>query len=298
MRAMLSRRVFCTGLALPVLPSLLGCASPLPVTGAAMASDPAAEALLRASAEAHGWAAYAQLTDINIAYKGQWAPLIDRIQPEVVNAGFRQQSEERLLPHRAIVAQAYLGPSGRKHVVWRRGSDVQTSRAHVWFNGKESTETKALHAAALVAEAYGLFLLGPLWLAGRGLPAAMAPDGAIDGAPCDVVTVRAAPGLGQVEYDRVALYIDRRSHLTRRVRFTLQGFSSTQGAVAEVDFLEQERRFGIVWPMHSVERVLHPISLPAHDWRVTGLDVNRGYGEEALSGPSFVGAAAGPAVKV
>jgi hypothetical protein len=294
---MLSRRSFCAGLTLPVLPSLVGCASPLPLTDAvaSAASDPAAEALLRESADAHGWAAYGQLNDINVAYRGKWAPLIDRIQPEVVDAGYRQRSEERVLPHRAINAQYYEGPKGRKYVVWRRGTDALTGRARVWFNGMESADQNALQAAALVAEGYGLFLLGPLWLAGRQLPVTMGREAVIDGVPCNVVHVQLAPGLGHAERDKVALYIDCRNRLTRRVRFTLEGFPSTQGAVAEVDFLEQEKRFGIVWPMRSVERVLHPIALLAHDWRITGLDVNRGYGEQALLGPSFEGEAVAPA---
>jgi len=48
--------------------------------------------------------------------------------------------------------------------------------------------------------------------------------------------------------------------------------------------------------MRSFERVLHPVGLPAHDWRVTGLDVDRGYAPQDLRGPDFEGAAAAPAV--
>ena len=77
--------------------------------------------------------------------------------------------------------------------------------------------------------------------------------------------------------------------------FTLEGFAGTRGAVAEVDTFDHERRFGVVWPMRSYERVVHPIALPAHDWRITGLDVNRGYGSSELSGPEFTGSAAAPA---
>ncbi|MEO6896834.1 MAG: hypothetical protein ABI218_09370, partial [Caldimonas sp.] len=70
---------------------------------------------------------------------------------------------------------------------------------------------------------------------------------------------------------------------------------NTQGAVAEVDTFDHERRFGVTWPMRSFERVVHPISVPAHDWRITGLDVNRGYAEQTLMGPEFTGGAAPPA---
>jgi hypothetical protein len=42
--------------------------------------------------------------------------------------------------------------------------------------------------------------------------------------------------------------------------------------------------------------VVHPFpDFPAHDWRLTGLDVNRRYDASALQGPAFGGAAAAPA---
>ena len=153
-------------------------------------------------------------------------------------------------------------------------------------------------AAALVAECYGLFLLGPLWLAGRGLPAQLDGTERVDGRLCDVLQLWLQPGLGFAPLDRVALCIDREDSVTRRMRFTLEGFANTQGAVAEVDTFDHQRRHGVLWPMRSHERVLHPIALPAHDGYITGLDVNRGYGPEALAGPRFEGAAAAPAAAV
>ena len=69
----------------------------------------------------------------------------------------------------------------------------------------------------------------------------------------------------------------------------------TRGAVAEVNTFDHQRRFGVLWPMRSYEEVVHQIRLPAHDWFVTGLDVNRGYGPQALQGPQFSGRAAAPA---
>lgn len=50
-----------------------------------------------------------------------------------------------------------------------------------------------------------------------------------------------------------------------------------------------------MWPMRSFERVVHPIALPAHDWRIVGLDVDRGYTAQALMGPEFTGGAQAPA---
>ena len=297
---LLSRRAWLGALALPWL---AGCSTPLPLgvalPTAGAASDPAA-ARLDESAQAHGLAAFRGLTDINISYDGQWRPLINGVQPEVVDAGFRGSSQERLLPRAGVVAQAYTGPRGRKQVLWRRGEAgaERPGEIEIWYQGQRSTDAARRSAAAVVAECYNLFLLGPLWLVGRGLPMQLAGTERVNGRLCDVVQVWLSPGLGQVARDRVAVCVDRDDSITRRVRFTLEGFAGTRGAVAETDTFEHQRRFGVLWPMRSYEEVVHPIRLPAHDWHVTGLDVNRGYGLEALQGPEFTGAAAAPAAPV
>ncbi len=290
------RRLLALGAAVPAF-GLAGCGTPLPLADTATASDRDAERLLQDSADAHGWAAYRQLADINIRYEGAWRPFIDRIQPVVVDKAFRGASEERLLPGAGVVAQAYTGSAGTKHVWWQRGdgSTARPGEVAVWFNGRPSSDAGVLAASALVAEGYGLFLLGPLWLAGRGLAMRRGGTERVDGRLCDVVQVWLRPGLGRVALDRVAVCIDRASGLTRRVRFTLEGFTNTQGAVAEVDTFDHERRFGVMWPMRSYEEVVHPLRVPAHDWRIAGLDVNRGHDAAALRGPVFTGAAAAPA---
>jgi hypothetical protein len=289
------RRFLVSGSAL-ALPALAGCGTPLPLSVAPMPSDAAARRL-QESAAAHGLDAYRRLTDINIAYDGQWRPFIDRIQPEVVDAGFRGSSEERLMPRLGINAQAYRGASGTKQVWWRRGDGTpeRPGEVAVWFNGQPASGSGRLTAAALVAEGYGLFLLGPLWLAERGFAAALDGTARVHGRLCDVVNVWMRPGLGQVALDRVAVFIDRDDAVTRRVRFTLEGYEGTRGAVAEVDTFEHRRLFGVLWPMRSYEEVVHPLRAPAHDWHVTGLDVNRGYPPEALAGPTFGAGAAAPA---
>ena len=290
----ISRRAWLGALTLPWLVG--GCSTPLPIVPAPAGQADAA-ARLRESADAHGLEAYRSMRDINVSYSGEWRPLINRIQPEVVDQGFRGSSQERLIPSAGVVAQAYTGSMGRKQVVWRRGSGTSgdLGEVAVWVNGVASNDAAVRDASALVAEGYGLFLLGPLWLADRGLRAQMAGTERVDGRLCDVVEVWLTPGLGRVASDRVALCIDRVDKLTRRVRFTLEGFVRTQGAVAEVDTFEHERRFGVTWPMRSYERIVHPLRLPAHDWRITGLDVNRGYPAIDLRGAEFSGAAAAPA---
>ena len=291
------RRFVAAAAGTAALPWLAGCSTPLPLNTSAPASADGAARLL-ASAQAHGLAAYRNLTDINVSYGGQWRPLINRVQPEVVDAGYRGAAQDRLLPALGVVAQSHTGELGRKHVFWQRpgpGLAAVPGEVGVWFNGVASTSEPLRTAAAVVAECYGLFLLGPLWLADRGLPAWLDGTERVDGRLCDVLHLWLRPGLGPVPADRVTLCIDRADDTTRRMRFTLEGFAGTRGAVAQTDTFEHQRRFGVLWPMRLFESVVHPLYLPAHDWFVSGLDVNRGHGMQALRGPAFTGAAAAPA---
>lgn len=279
---------------------LAACSTPLRLSEMPVDRDSGAkaEALMQRSAEVHGLAAYRQLRDINVAYDGQWGLLIDRIQPLVVAKPWRGRSQERLMPALGINAQSYTGSAGNKFVQWQRSpADGSTARGKVavWFNGQRSEDAGVLAASALVAEAYKLFLLGPLWLVDRNLTMRVHSTERVGGRFCDVVDVWLRPGLGQDLLDRVQLCIDREDSIMRRVRFTLDGFEATRGAVAVVDTFEHQRHFGVLWPMRSHEDVVYPLRLPAHDWRITGLDVNRGYEAAALSGPAFSAAAAAPA---
>ncbi|MEO8936263.1 MAG: hypothetical protein ABI277_06265 [Burkholderiaceae bacterium] len=279
------------------LPWLAACTTPLPL-GPRPASDKTAAMRLQESAEAHGLASYRGITDISVSYDGRWRPFVNRIQPDVVDAGYRGGSQERLLPQQGVVAQAYAGPSGHKQVAWHRGGGESAARPgsiSVWRNGVRSSDPATLEAAALVAEGYGLFLLGPLWVVDRGLAVRSGGTETVDGRLCDVVDVWLQPGLGEIAMDRVAICIDRADDVARRIRFTLEGSTNTRGAVAEVDTYDHERRFGLLWPMRSYERVVHPIRIPAHDWHITGLDVNRGFDVDDVSGPQFTGRAAAAA---
>ena len=308
---MLSRRhllPLLPGFALGALPALSGCSTPLPLAPASPArADPDAVRWLRESAEAHGAAAYRRLADVNVAFEGEWPALIGRIQPEIVDAAYRQRSEERMLPAARIVAQAHRGPGGRKQV-WRRAGRApgELGEVAVWYDGTRADAAGVRSAAALVADCGALFLLGPLWLAERTLGAdgPGAPEVSlnlggrvvVEGRECQWVDAWLRPGLGQSALDRVSIAVDRDDRTTRRLRFTLEGYPGTRGAVAEVDTYDHQRRHGVLWPMRSFERVVHPLGgLPAHDWRLVGLDVDRGYAAAALEGPEFSGAAAAPA---
>lgn len=292
------RRLLAWGAA-SALPFLGACAHPLPPAAAGpLADDPEALRWLRESAERHGWSAYQKVGDINVSYSGRWRPLIDRLQPELVDKPWRESSEERLQPRLGLMAQAHRGPAGHKQVFRQRGASPQDlGQVAVWYDQQPAEGSAARTAAALVADCYALFLLGPLWLlpqaGGEGLRLSMGAPVEVDGQDCRWVQSWLSPGLGMVARDRVDLAIDQRDRTLRRLRFTLEGFAGTQGAVAETDHFEHQRLGGILWPMRFFERVVRPLGgLPAHDWRVTGLDLDRGWDAAAVQGPRLEGAAA------
>ncbi len=295
---MTRRRLLLASLALPAWPLLNGCSAPIPRMRGAVTTS-AAAALLARSAAAHGGQALATLSDLNVAYSGRWHPLVGKLQPALVDAGFRGGSEERLLPGRQLLAQAHTGPLGRKYVArrWRRGSPGEV---RVWVNREESHDADRLAAAALVADGYALFLLGPMLLAqtwGTDRTRAMELEGVqrIEQRgvrhECDVLSVQLTPGLGLSAGDRCLLFIDREEHVMRKVRFTLDGLASTRGAIAEVDTEEYVALHGVRWPTRFHEQLLRPFPLAVHDWRLTGLDVNRGLTPADIDGTEFSGGA-------
>ena len=295
----LGRRALLAGL--PALSALAGCAAPLPPLTAASTS-PDAQALLDQAAAAHGMAALAAIRDISLSYAGAWHALVNRLQPDLVDAGFRGRSEERLLlrdPAGVLVAQSYTGPNGSKYVVRQMASGGPGS-VRVYYNGAPEHDSGKLAAAALVADGYSLFLLGPMllagpWAADRNMVMQVAPPEPVeqDGQrhDCDVLKVRLSPGLGLSESDELALFIDRDARLMRKIRFTLNGLDATRGAIAEVDTLGHFALHGVRWPARFHEALLRPLPLAVHDWRMTGLDVDRGLTQAELGGPAFSGRA-------
>ena len=283
----------------PAWAALAGCAAPWPPARSPASGSTAAAArgVLDASAHAHGLAAFKALRDLNISYSGEWRPLVNRLQPVLVDERFRQGSQERLLLREGLVglvAQTHSGPAGTKQVVRKAATGTQGD-VQVWFNGEPSANTDVQHAAALVVDNYVLFLLGPMALAGRALPLELGNVERVGEHECDVVHAQLEPGIGLSPRDRVALYIDRTERLMRRIRFSLDGLASTVGAVAEVDTFDHVTLHGVRWPTRFFERIVTPVPIPAHDWRLTGLDVNRGLAVADVSGPSFSGTAVAPA---
>lgn len=300
-RHLLRRALAWPWLPLASLSWLTACASsPWPEVPAGPGSS-SARSRLQESADAHGLAAWRGLADINVSFSGEWRSLVKQLQPVLVDAGFRASSQERLLPGAGLLAQDHRGQAGHKQVLRRQGNPgglagAASGEVTVWRNNSLDTDRDGRDAAALVADGYHLFLAGPMALAGFAGPVNWGPPETLDNRRCDQLLLDRTPGLGFSACDRLALFIDRDLGLLRRLRFSLDGLRSTVGAVAEVDFFEHLSQHGVWWPRRFAERLRLPIpDLPVHDWRLTGLDVNRGYGADAISGAVFSGAAAAPA---
>lgn len=283
---------FARCLILLLVPLLTACASRgiPPATG--FGEQPEAREILLRSAKAHGLANWGQVRDINVSYVGEWRWLVPRLQPLLIDPDFRQSSQERLLPGDGgmRIGQQFQGPGGEK-TVYRDAGSVQVA-----YNGQSASDPDVLAAAALVADGYQLFLTGPFYFLQGNVVLETAGSDRLDGHLCDLLVAVRRPGGGLAAEDRYQLWIDRDSGILRRVRFTLDGLASTQGAVAEVDFFDHREIGGIVWPTRFFERLLQPIpGLPVHDWRLTGLDLNRGLAAAEIAGGRLSGKAMAPA---
>ena len=148
----------------------------------------------------------------------------------------------------------------------------QRPKTEVFVNGPATKKSEVIAAAALVADAYTVFLFGPSWLVGQGRDLTLLEARLIDGERCDLVAGKLSPGIGSPADDHFIAWIGRESGLMRRFQFSLNGLESTRGADVDVTLSEHWKAAdGSVWPGHFVERIQRPICIKAHDWRMTGL---------------------------
>ncbi len=269
---------------------LAGCASLPPSTVEQSTAD--GRALLEASARAHGWEAYRKLNDINLRHEGRWYSIAARVQPVLIDRAYRVTAEERILVGRRSSAKSYSGGAGGKYAY----RDPAT--LGLWYDGRAETASEKRDAAALVLDGYRLFLLGPLFLMEQGAVVERAGEDVVDGEPCDLLLARLRPGFGFAAEDRVLACIGRTDRRFKRIRFSIEGLASTRGAVVEVDYFDYFDQGGVQFPRRLFERVKRPIAVPVREWWLTGLDLNRGYGAEAIRGPALAGGALRPAASL
>lgn len=224
-----------------------------------------ARARLHESAQSHGLAAWPGLRDINASFSAAWStaagwlpPTADAAQADGVQADATQAVQLRLLPGAGLAA---VRP-----------------------------------AAAQPADALRLLLLGPLALQGHSGAVNWGPPETLDDRRCDQLLLTPSASLGLAAPPRIALFIDRDIGLLRRLRVELDGPGRFWGRVAEVDFFDHRVLYGVTWPTRfaAPTRGLWPLARP-QTAVLTGLDVNRGYGAEAIStepwGPAAAAAA-------
>lgn len=285
---MIPTRPHPAALTLPVL-LLAGCATGrLPDGPVTETRAPEAETLLRRAIEARGGDVYELFDDVAVRYEGRWGRIATRIQPVVADAGHRSSSEERLLLDAGVDAQHHRGPAGEKFVL--RTPDAST----VTFSGR-ATAPEDEAAAALVADAYRLFLLGAAWVDRYAVELRSLGPQELGGIAHHRVDATVRPGFGFSEEDRIRLWLHPETGRLSRLLFSLEGFETTRGAEVDVSILEWTEIDGQAWPSSFVERIRAPVRAFAHEWRLTGLDTDRGLTPDDLSVDAWTEAAARPA---
>ncbi len=256
------------------------------------ASEPAALKLLAESQQAHGKAAFEKINDLNVSYDGTWFEIVTRIQPVLTDKTFRKTSQERTLFRESFIAQQHSGDAGTKTII------KDGSRMFVANNGTVNNNPATIAASNLVLEAYQLFLY-PAFYVQRASWVETAGTDSVNGFDCDLLLAVMRPGIGNATEDRVLLYIDQKEKLVRRVRLTLEGTETTKGAVVDVDFNQFVEIAGVKWPSKFYEALVSPFrGLPAHDFWLTGLDINRGLTKADFANGKFSDAAKKPASKI
>ncbi len=280
----------CAFLSLAAAALFSACSSiPMPVGSQ---SQPEALALLDQSQKAHGKAAFDSLQDISVSYTGTWFDLITKIQPAITDTAYRQTSQERMLMKQGLIAQIHSGPGGDKTV-------VETNRqVAIWYNGQPYTKADQMAASHLVLHAYQLFLY-PAFYVQRASVLELAGSSVVNNRDCDNLLAVLRPGIGNAVEDRVLLCIDRQDKLVRRVWLTLEGSEPSKGAVVSVVHDKFVEVGGVKWPTHFYETVVRPFAgLPAHDFSLSGIDLNRGLSIADFSDGKFSPLANRPATSL
>jgi hypothetical protein len=298
---MTTKRVCLIGLtrllaAVALVWGLVGCGSmPLP---RGKSSEPQALALLEQAQQAHGKGAFAAVKDISVSYTGTWFTAITKIQPEITDIAFRQTSQERMLMADGLIAQIHSGPGGEKTVIEdskARIAGQNNGALSIWYNQQPHTQAAQMAASHIVLHAYQLFLY-PAFYVQRASWLELAGSDVINGRPCDKLLAVLRPGIGNSAEDRVRLCIDRQDKLVRSTWLTLEGSEPSKGAVVSVVYDKFVEVGGVVWPAHFYETVVSPLAgLPAHDFSLSGLDVNRGLTRADFAEGKLLNKAAVPA---
>jgi hypothetical protein len=168
----------------------------------------------------------------------------------------------------------------------------------VYYNGLRETDPVKLRATALTNDAFRLFHFGPGFVKARASAMRRLADANESGVRYRRLLATLQPGFGESKTDQVVLWIDASTSRLFRVHMTLNGFETTQGAHVDTTFLAYRQVGAFLLPTRFVERVRGPIRIDAHEWHTTGIDLDRGWTREDVSGPAFGGRAATAATPI
>ncbi|MDJ0813421.1 MAG: hypothetical protein QNJ23_06820 [Woeseiaceae bacterium] len=255
---------------------LAGCAAQFPEPTGSRDHASAAEVLDR-SIEAHGGYLFDQAGSVRVSYDGEWRNVVKVLQPVLVDAGYRQQSEEMLDLATAGIVQVHNGPDGTK-LVARTAADVS-----VMYDDVESDDETTRAASALVADAYTMFLTGPSFIRQRNAELTLLEPATRDGESYQRIHAVLEPGFGFSERDEAVLWINEQTGYLGLAHFTIEGLASTRGAHVDVAFSKYEEIDGFVWPTEFYERVRAPLRVAAHSWHITELEVSGDSVDEYLA---------------
>ena len=278
---------------LALIVALAGCSAfPQARSGLEFDDGRSASDIFEHCLAAHGGDIHEYPGDINIATDGRWYSVIQRIQPVVSDAGFRVTSEERFRPRDGTYAIRHSGPAGNKYVV-RTASSIL-----VHYNGVAvDADDERTRSTAMTNDAFRMFHFGPSFIKHRATAMTRLPDAREAGRDYLRVLASLSPGFGQSDIDHVVLWIDAESSRLFRVHMTLEGFETTRGAHVDTTFLEYLQVGPYLLPSRFSERVRGPIRVLAHEWHITGMDIDRGWTDADVTGSDFSGRAAAPATR-
>ena len=148
---------------------------------------------------------------MNLSISGQWKRLIKRIQPLVTDFNYRVDSQEHLFPNDGGYGALYNGPSGTKKVVRTPDS------LEVYYNGEPSSDPEVLSSTALTADAFHLFLLGPLALNKWQADFTRLTDITYKDKSYHRLHLYQKPGFGYSKEDQVVLWVDTDTSLTKMI---------------------------------------------------------------------------------
>lgn len=248
---------------------LSGCATQFPDAEKLAYSDDglAGAEIFAACLDAHGGDLREVASEVRLSLTGEWSTAITKIQPLVTDFEYRIDAKEIHWIDDRRSEVVWSGPAGEKTIIWDKDN------LKVYYDDVESTEEDVLKSTAMTSNAFQLFHLGPSFLAWNAQAPKRLSDEVINGKSYYRLHFILEPGFGFSEKDEVIAYVDPQTMQLYRVWLTLEGFKTTKGATVDVTFLDYYNRSGVVLPAKLDERVRAPLSIHAHAWEITELEI-------------------------